>query len=365
MTNDITALAQGLGFFSFLSYIFPERADAPEASDSLTLHALGAVGGGTAAREIWIMLGARLRFARAVCGLRLLQGQQRSASTAERVDIKYDEYTPPGCRAGVGPLVMIHGVLGNRRNWANASRAISDETGLRSVRVDLRNHGESPHSPDCTIVSMAGDVAQLAKDKAGSGGFGMVGHSLGGKVAMHLALLDPAAITGLVIVDIPPRSGELSDFPRKALDLMLGIDSRGKAASIKELKQRISERIPRDPFLRDFILSCATLNSPKSHSNFKANIEVLRRNVHEIWEFPLASSGRTYRKPALFIMGTKSEFYSDESIRAIEKLFPQSRIELLNTGHFVQAEAPLKFNSLVSDFFNGLSEPRLGAVSNT
>lgn len=277
--------------------------------------------------------------------------EQRVEISTTTVDVGFDDYTPAGVKEVGGPIIMLHGVLGNRRNWASTSKVISDATKLKTTRVDLRNHGESPHSPNCSIRAMSEDILNLARVK-GLKRFNLVGHSLGGKVAMHTALLHPDLVSKLVVVDIPAVCGKLSDFPVIAMDTMLEIDKQGKMKTIKDLKRIIDEHLSRDTNLRDFILSCSTLNSANPNSNFKANIHEIRKNIEEVWDFPLASTNKTYTNPTLFIFGKKSEFYSDENFQITRKHFPNAQIELLDTGHFVQVEAPSEFVELLIKFFN-------------
>lgn len=278
----------------------------------------------------------------------------------ETVNLANDTYVPQNHDPNSAPIIIIHGVLGNRRNWATSSKIISDTTNLSNIRIDLRDHGDSPHTSTFTQEILVEDVVAFAKKK-GLTKINLLGHSLGGKVAMRTALEYPDLVKSLIVVDIAPVTSVISNFVDDVLDIMFDVDSEGKKSSFKELKTIIDNKIPSNPVLRDFILSCTTKQSLNPASNFKANIVNLRIHLDEIWKFlPLENSQTlSYKGLSLFVYGSKSEFNVINYLKEIYAFFPNYEIKSVDSGHFVQAENPTEFIKIVTSFYKALKNSPL------
>jgi pimeloyl-ACP methyl ester carboxylesterase len=241
------------------------------------------------------------------------------------------------------PLVMLHGLFGSSDNWLN----VAPRLGCKCYALDLRNHGHSPHSEEMDYALMAGDVAEFL-DAQKLDAVNVLGHSLGGKVAMQLALTHPARVRKLVIVDIAPRP--YSPEHRPIFEALLAIDLK-PFHSRREIEDALAPRIP-DLALRRFLLKNLAHESQDARA-FK-------------WRIPLPAIFTNYPKlcasiapqtpfpgPALFLHGGQSPYVSDADAPQIRKLFPQAMIETIpQARHWVHADAPDDFVRYVSAFLN-------------
>lgn len=228
--------------------------------------------------------------------------------------------------AGGPPVVVLHGLLGSSRNWQSAGASLAAR-GPRVVALDLRNHGESPWDGDCSFAAMAGDVrAWILRD--GSGPVHLVGHSLGGKVAMRLAAEEPALVSRLTVVDIAPRAypGRL----RVEFEAMRRLDL-ARLASRRDADQALADLVP-DWALRQFILTNLGQDAAGRWS-WKVNREALERALPELTSDSL-EPGQAYAGPARLIRGGKSDYVRDEDLPAFAARFPLSDVVTLpESGH--------------------------------
>jgi esterase len=239
------------------------------------------------------------------------------------------------------PLVILHGVFGSGENWATVSKIFADH--FTVWLPDQRNHGRSPHDPVHTYAAMADDLKKFAVDHV-SGPFFLIGHSMGGKVAMHAARLYPELLRKIVVVDIAPRSYEphhqsvISGLQAVPLDT---VGSRTEAASY--MAPFIQEED-----VRQFLLKNLYRNQ-EGRFSWRINLPVLARAVSEIGgELP---PGPPIDVPALFVKGGKSRYINDADMSAIPLRFPRSEFAVVeDAGHWVQAEKPAEFARLVLSF---------------
>lgn len=240
---------------------------------------------------------------------------------------------------GDGPdVVVLHGLFGAGRNWLTVARRMSER--YRFHLVDLRNHGRSPHHPSMTYSDMTDDVVRLA-DRLGLDGYTLVGHSMGGKAAMTLALNTHEKLERLVCVDIAPvsypdRFVEMIAAMR-ALDLD-GIRRRNDADSA--LESAIPERT-----VRQFILQNLTFSN--GQASWRANLAALADQMpYILGPLPVASDARS-DIDTWFIRGEHSDRIRPEHHALIKRLFPDHRIETVGGGgHWPHAEAPGAFLDL-------------------
>lgn len=227
---------------------------------------------------------------------------------------------------GLPPLVILHGMLGSSRNWQTVGRDLAAHRHV--FALDLRNHGQSPHAEPMDYGAMAGDVAAWL-DGSGTGPVELVGHSMGGKVAMLLACREPSRVTRLVVVDIAPKAyawpAHRGEFAA------MGELNLGDLTSRAEAEMRMEGRVP-DWAMRKFLAT----NLQRDDSgvwSWLVNLPLLARSLPNLESNPLGDDDR-FMGSALFIVGAKSGYVREPDHAAILRHFPQARIvALAGSGH--------------------------------
>lgn len=241
------------------------------------------------------------------------------------------------------PVAILHGLFGSGRNWANIAQRLS--ASWRVVAFDLRNHGGSPWSDTMDYVAMADDV-RAAMRARGHSRYSMIGHSMGGKVAMVTALTEPGAVESLVVVDIAPASYPTMPYAAyvramRALDL--DAISRRRDADAK-LAGTVS-----DATQRAFLLQNLVLGDGPPH--WRINLAAIEAALSILAGFPPLPAGLRYNGPALFIAGGRSLSLAAEHEPAVAAQFPHAAIvRLAEAGHWVHTDAPEPFLGLVERF---------------
>ena len=250
---------------------------------------------------------------------------------------------------GTGPntLVILHGLFGTLDNWQTLARRWADEAGLRVVSMDLRNHGRSFHSPEHSYDLMAQDVLAVFDHLAlASENLSLLGHSMGGKVAMRLALDAPERLARLLVLDIAPRA---SDMLHQA-PIIAGLQAVNLATILTraDADAALDQHI-RQPGVRQFLLK-NLYRDAENHFAWRINLPVLAAQVAAIGEE--TSAAMPFLKPTLFIRGGLSDYISaDDKLHGIPALFPNSEVVTVpNAGHWVHAEKPEEIFTLVRDF---------------
>jgi len=251
--------------------------------------------------------------------------------------------------AGKAPLVLLHGLLGSGRNWQTAGAGLAEAAGGRNVwALDLRNHGKSPWSEVISYDAMVADVLAWL-DARGLGAVELMGHSMGGKVAMALACRHPARVRRLVVVDIAPKSylshGHRAEFAAMNELRLAELQSRGEA----ELK--LEGRVP-DWGMRKFL----TTNLERGEDGawrWAVNLPVLTSALTEVEANPLGG-GERYGGPVLVVRGGKSRYVTDEDVAKITERFPAARVETIAAaGHNPHMETRVEFCAAVGAFLGG------------
>ena len=239
------------------------------------------------------------------------------------------------------PLIIAHGLFGSARNWGAIARRLADQR--RVIAVDMRNHGASPWFPTQSYPDMAADLAEVIRSIGAP--VDLLGHSMGGKAAMQLALTDGALVRRLVIADIAPvaYSHDQNQNVRamQALDLT-AITKRSDA------DLQLSASVP-DAALRAFFLQSLDLKA--TPPEWRLNLNVLQSEMPKIVGWPGtkgAFDGRT-----LFLTGSDSPYVRPEYRPAILDLFPHARFaKLTGAGHWLHAEKPREFIETVQVFLD-------------
>ncbi len=251
--------------------------------------------------------------------------------------------------AGEGtPLVILHGLLGSSRNWISFGRILE---GHRTVyAMDLRNHGESFHPPAMTYPDLAGDLRRFL-DFHGLEQVHLLGHSLGGKVAMFSTLMHPEPVRSLIIADIAPVDYEPHYL--RAIQTMAAIDLR-QANRRKDIEARL-EKIAPDWAFRQFLLTNLERNDGGFH--WKANLPALIGHHHHLAANPLPPD-RHHHGPALLLSGEKSAFVQPRGKTAFVHHFPEGQHVSLLAGHNLHIEAAALFASEVLHFLQEVEKSR-------
>ena len=236
------------------------------------------------------------------------------------------------------PLIILHGFFASSRNWRQIAKKLAEHCHV--FVLDLRNHGSSPHDPEMDYPSMAGDLIAFM-DEHGLERASILGHSMGGKVAMWLALTSPERVNKLIIADISPVSYEHSfDHTMQALkDIPLSQISNRKQAD-----EFLSAAIPELSY-RMFLLQNLQLIDGKY--NWRVDLDIFQKTAHHIIAFPQVTNS-PYLDNALFIMGENPLYTNKE---AIYRYFPQAEITVLEgANHWLHVDQPEAFLTNVIRF---------------
>lgn len=237
-------------------------------------------------------------------------------------------------------LLVLHGLYGQQGNWAAHARVLAQDFSV--YVLDARNHGQSPWAASMGLAEMAQDVVDTM-DALGLVQAHVLGHSMGGKTAMLLALLHPRRVQSLVVVDIVPVAYQRGDVQvLKGLLALQPARLRSRSEADAQLAGYVST-----PAVRDFLLT----NLVKEGEGFRwrFNLPVLAQQFGEIIGWP--SVEQRYEGPALFIKGADSDYVLPQHQAATLALFPQARLKTVQgAGHWVHSEKPDTFRKLVRDF---------------
>ncbi|WP_102109453.1 alpha/beta fold hydrolase [Oceaniglobus roseus] len=238
------------------------------------------------------------------------------------------------------PLLIVPGLFGSARNWgAVAARLASDR---QVVAVDMRNHGGSFRSDTHGYPEMAGDLAEVLETLDVPAD--VLGHSMGGKAAMVLALTRPGLVRRLIVADIAPVAYRHTQLP--LVEAMRGLDLTGITRR-SEADARLAETVE-DRGVRAFLLQSLDV----AEGRWRLNLDVLAREMPKIMGWPgIAGS---FDGPTLFLTGAESGYVRPEHRGAIRALFPAARFAAIrDAGHWLHAEKPREVEASVRVFLGG------------
>ncbi len=231
-------------------------------------------------------------------------------------------------------LLIAHGLFGSARNWGVVARRLADNREV--VVVDMRNHGDSFHAPEHGYEDLAGDLARVIEAEGAP--MDVLGHSMGGKAAMVLALTRPELVRRLVVLDIAPVAYGHTQVPQ--IEAMRRVDlatvaSRAEAEAQMEAETGIAS----------FLLQSLDLKGRR----WQLNLDALERGMDGIIGFPEVR-GR-FEGPALFLSGELSDYVLPEHRERIKDLFPNARFaKVKGAGHWLQADRPRETEAAVRAF---------------
>jgi pimeloyl-ACP methyl ester carboxylesterase len=252
------------------------------------------------------------------------------------LELAYSEY-------GAGPpLLILHGLYGAGANWTSVARRLGEK--FHVFTPDMRNHGASPWAPAMDYRAMAGDLARFI-ERHGLGQAAFIGHSMGGKAAMVLALSEPELVERLIVVDIAPvvRPREAGEYAlaMKSLDLA-GLTRRAEADA------RLRPAVP-DDMVRAFLLQ--NLVSGPSGLRWRLNLDAILAGMADLAGFPALPQDVVYDGACLLLRGALSNYVREVDLAAFRARFPLADfVTIAGAGHWVHAERPVEFLAMAERF---------------
>jgi pimeloyl-ACP methyl ester carboxylesterase len=241
------------------------------------------------------------------------------------------------------PLIILHGLFGSLENWRPLAKRLGEN--FRVFSLDQRNHGQSPHTFEMDYRLMALDVREFICGQ-GYSDCNVLGHSMGGKTAMQLALLQPELVERLIVVDMAPGLGFARHEP--IIKAMRSLDL-SQFQTRKDIQDALAPAVP-DLSTRQFLLKNITRTSAGVFS-WKIGLEQIQQNYHNLTQ--AIDSSEPFSKPSLFIRGETSDYLRPQDWCCIVKLFPKATLQTVPAaGHLVHVENPDAFYHLVTSFLN-------------
>lgn len=238
------------------------------------------------------------------------------------------------------PIVLLHGLFGRARNLGFVQRRLA--TTHRTFAMDLRNHGDSPHGP-MSYDAMADDVRETLAHYTSDPAI-VLGHSMGGKTAMMLALRHPEQVVRLIVADIAPAEGGFTrmDVPPDLENLAFPAELDRKSADAL-----LRPVIPNEA-VRLMMVQNMTLGE---HPGWAIGLHQIMQALPAIMDWPELPAGTAYNGPTLFIKGELSPYIQARNYAAMRALFPHYMLETVGgAGHWVHADAPARFAQIVEEF---------------
>lgn len=237
------------------------------------------------------------------------------------------------------PLILVHGLFGSGNNWGTIAKHFSQH--YQVICVDLRNHGRSPHSASQSFTDMAEDLLLLC-DTLNLEQIHLLGHSLGGKVAMQFAVQHPERVDKLMVADMAIRA--YADAHTHLIDAMMEIDLTA-LGNRQEVDSLLRKRIPQTELRQFLLMNLVKLDSGLA---WRINLSALKTNYSSLQQ--AVCENARYAKPSLFIRGEQSDYVQEVDIDQISSHFIGAQFASLPTGHWVHAENPQAFIEVVSNF---------------
>lgn len=251
--------------------------------------------------------------------------------------------------SGTPRVAYLHGLLGQGKNLATIAKAVAGpDPGLL---YDLPNHGRSPWTSGFGYASMADTVAADLRERLGhTGPIAVMGHSMGGKTAMALALRHPDLVRGLVVADIAPDDSSHGYGFHRLLDALIGVPLA--TVSTRADADRLLAPAVQDAGVRSFLMQ--NLYRTPTGWAWRANLDLLRESLPLISGWPAGVRG-VYDGPVLWLRGADSGYVTDEHIPVMKELFPRARlVTIKNAGHWLHADQPEAVSQSLAMFLASL-----------
>ena len=242
-----------------------------------------------------------------------------------------------------GPdFVVLHGLFGSGKNWRSFAGSLEED--FQVWTLDARNHGDSPHADSMSYQQMAEDVVRFFDGNELENVI-LLGHSMGGKTAMQLALQFPDRITALIVVDIAPVCYDHQQKQLKLIEAMQGLHLAAEM-SRSDIEKKLALKIPEKRLL-SFLMT--NLYRQNGQFQWRIGLEQIAAGMPYLLNYPEVNS--VFEGPVQFIGGENSAYLKFEYHALIRKKFPESRITMLkNCGHWLHIEQPAAFQKTVNEF---------------
>ncbi|KAK2787196.1 hypothetical protein FQN53_005620 [Emmonsiellopsis sp. PD_33] len=266
-----------------------------------------------------------------------------------RVPLAYEVH---GIKSGeqADPIIFLHGFLGSKRENRSVSSLLAKDLSTQVFALDLRNHGDSGHHPKHGYMEMALDVEAFIKGH-GFKTASVIGHSMGAKTALALALHSPELVSSVVAVDNCPIRLPVPDEFKKYLTALAAVE-RSKIRTHLEGDKILAE-YEESPTIRLWLLSNFVRDKKLPHLKLRLPLDILRTAIGPIGDFPYSTEDepkKVFHGPTLFIRAQDSFYIPHSAFPVISSFFPHSQIKNVACGHWVVQELPQQFRQMVVDF---------------
>ncbi|KAK4569931.1 hypothetical protein LTR86_002901 [Recurvomyces mirabilis] len=268
------------------------------------------------------------------------------------ITIAYDLHEPPkdsDTSRNAPPIIFMHGLFGSKKNNRSMSKVFARELNRPVYAIDLRNHGDSSHNPRHDYTAMAEDVEAFLQQN-NLKNTTLVGHSMGAKTAMTIALRRRVPISNLIPVDNAPVDAALkSDFGKYIQGMRRIADTPNitRQSDADKILADYEDALP----IRQFLLTNLVRDPETGTQKWRIPIKTLAAAMDKMADFPFKDpEDARFEGPTLFVRGTKSHYVADEMLPIIGRFFPKFEVRDVESGHWVISEKPEQFRQAVVDF---------------
>lgn len=270
--------------------------------------------------------------------------------------LKHETFNPTkACQLNEPPLIILHGLFGSKRNWRSLARALARK-GRKVITIDARNHGDSFHHQEMRYELMSQDVLEVLhhmKIKKAN----IMGHSMGGRTAITLALTNPSVLNHLICVDVSPvgESPSKGNFPIYIEAMKnLYIDQTIPYIEMRMLAEEELKKSIKADGIRAFLMT--NLVEKNGIIQWKINLNHISNNLHHLKGIPEDLLSSSFNGKCLFLGGSESNYIVEDHFPMIKDLFPQSEIDFIQgAGHWVHSDKPTLFLARVDTFLHQTS----------
>ncbi|KAI1617941.1 alpha/beta hydrolase [Exophiala viscosa] len=290
------------------------------------------------------------------------------------VDLAFHRHDPPEQANKGPPIILMHGLFGSQRNNRTMSKVLAKDLSRPVYTLDLRNHGESPHSPVHDYTSMAEDVEHLLSAQSISKPT-LIGHSMGAKVAMTMALRSPSKYSALIPVDNAPVDAALKSDFGTYVKAMREIEEHKPPVAKQSEADKILAKYESDTAIRQFLLTNLVKTTPggaehqhkhgehrhpqKTELRWRIPLHTLAKSLPAMADFPFKDPDEArFEGPTLIVRGTKSHYVADDTLPLIGRFFPQFEVLDCDCGHWVMSEKFEEFRKGVVEWITRVVDER-------
>jgi pimeloyl-ACP methyl ester carboxylesterase len=242
------------------------------------------------------------------------------------------------------PLIILHGIFGISDNWVTFARKMAKQ--YEVFILDQRNHGQSPHDPTFNYFALCSDLYEFIEQHGIEDPI-VLGHSMGGKVAMHFALENPDMLKALIVADISMRAYNRRFRHLDMIDAMMNVNFTN-AETRADVEKQLKHQIP-DKRIRLFAMKNLYRRERGGQFAWRLNLEAINLNIDEVFEG--IESKNLFEKPTLFIRGGNSDYIKYDDFDQIYRNFPRADIKTIEgAGHWLHAEKAEEFREIIFGF---------------